>query len=102
MHASLVLAHDVMDYAPLFAEIADAFFERNMFADARPIYETLGMDAGVCTSDTLRLFKSTILKSVYRQAACIFFFKPPRAVVLWVTSAKLQRYTSMVRTTFTS
>jgi general transcription factor 3C polypeptide 3 (transcription factor C subunit 4) len=47
MHADVVLAHDVMEYAPLFVEIADAFFERDIFAEARPIYELLGTDAGV-------------------------------------------------------
>jgi general transcription factor 3C polypeptide 3 (transcription factor C subunit 4) len=47
MHANVVLSHDVLEYAPLFAEIADAYFERDMFADARPIYELLGTDAGV-------------------------------------------------------
>ena len=48
MHASIVLLHDVMDYAPLFAEIADAYFEKDLCADAKPIYELLGADAGVC------------------------------------------------------
>ncbi|EIN05645.1 TPR-like protein [Punctularia strigosozonata HHB-11173 SS5] len=46
MHVSIVLCEDVMDYAPLFGEIADVYFEREMYAEARPIYETLGMDAG--------------------------------------------------------
>lgn len=36
-----------MEYAPLFAEIADAYFEREMYAEARHIYEILGGDAGV-------------------------------------------------------
>jgi hypothetical protein len=36
-----------LDYAPLFAEIADAYFEREMYAEARPIYELLGADAAV-------------------------------------------------------
>jgi general transcription factor 3C polypeptide 3 (transcription factor C subunit 4) len=47
MHAGIVLSHDVLDYAPLFVEIADAYFERDMYADAKPIYEILGADAGV-------------------------------------------------------
>ena len=49
MHAAIVLAQDVVDYAPLFAEIADVCFERELYADAKPIYELLGRDAGVCT-----------------------------------------------------
>lgn len=47
MHADIVLSQDVLDYAPLFAEIADAYFERELYADAKPIYELLGTDAGV-------------------------------------------------------
>jgi general transcription factor 3C polypeptide 3 (transcription factor C subunit 4) len=47
LHASIVLSHDVMDYAPLFAEIADAYFDKDVYADAKPIYELLGADAGV-------------------------------------------------------
>ncbi|KAG6826536.1 hypothetical protein H0H92_015434, partial [Tricholoma furcatifolium] len=45
VHANAVLSQDVLDYAPLFAEIADAYFDRELFADARPIYELLGADA---------------------------------------------------------
>jgi hypothetical protein len=48
MHANIVLAQDVLDYAPLFVEIADAYFERELYAEARPIYELLGQDPGVC------------------------------------------------------
>ncbi|KAG6331587.1 hypothetical protein ID866_7502 [Astraeus odoratus] len=44
MHASIILAQDVLDYAALFVEIADAYFEQEMYGDARPIYETLGAD----------------------------------------------------------
>lgn len=47
MHASIVLAQDVLDYAALFGEIADSYFEREMYADARPIYEVLGADPAV-------------------------------------------------------
>jgi general transcription factor 3C polypeptide 3 (transcription factor C subunit 4) len=47
-HASIVLSQEIVDYAPLFVEIADAYFDREMYAQARPIYEMLGQDAGVC------------------------------------------------------
>ncbi|KAI0063565.1 TPR-like protein [Artomyces pyxidatus] len=46
MHANIVLSQDVSDYAPLFVEIADAYYELEMYAEARPIYELLGQDAG--------------------------------------------------------
>ncbi|KAJ7158369.1 hypothetical protein C8R43DRAFT_995733 [Mycena crocata] len=45
LHASAVLCEDVLDYAPLFVEIADAYFERAMYAEARPVYELLGAEA---------------------------------------------------------
>ncbi|KAJ7485387.1 hypothetical protein FB451DRAFT_55581 [Mycena latifolia] len=45
LHVSAVLSEDVLDYAPLFVEIADAYFEREMYAEARPIYEVLGAEA---------------------------------------------------------
>lgn len=47
MHVSIILAQDVLDYAALFGEIADSYFEREMYADARPIYEALGAHPAV-------------------------------------------------------
>jgi general transcription factor 3C polypeptide 3 (transcription factor C subunit 4) len=47
MHAQIVIQQDVLLYAPLFHEIADAYFDRQMYAEAKPIYEILGRDAGV-------------------------------------------------------
>lgn len=47
MHANVVLSQDPLDYSPLFTEIADAYFERDMYAEAVLIYETLGADPGV-------------------------------------------------------
>ena len=46
--ANAVLSEEVLDYAVLFAEIADAYFEREMYAEAKPIYELLGGDPAVC------------------------------------------------------
>ncbi|KAF8153752.1 hypothetical protein B0H34DRAFT_65394 [Crassisporium funariophilum] len=45
LHVNAVLAEDVLDYSVLFAEIADAYFEREMYAEAKPIYELLGGDS---------------------------------------------------------
>lgn len=47
MHAHIILAQDVTEYAPLFGEIADAYFDRELYAEAGRIYEILGQDAGV-------------------------------------------------------
>ncbi|KDR78033.1 hypothetical protein GALMADRAFT_245006 [Galerina marginata CBS 339.88] len=44
LHANSLLAEDVLDYSVLFAEIADAYFERGLYAEAKPIYELLGGD----------------------------------------------------------
>lgn len=44
MHANIVLLEDLLDYAPLFAEIADAYFEREMYPEASVLYELLGED----------------------------------------------------------
>jgi len=77
MHANIVLNEDVLDYAPLFCEIADAYFERGMFVEARPIYEVLGGDTSVGIDVPLRLISvSPTLQtsSVYilmQTAACL-------------------------------
>ena len=47
MHADIVLSQDVAEYAALFGEIADAYFERGTYAEAGHIYEMLGGDATV-------------------------------------------------------
>ena len=57
-----MLSQDVLDYAPLFAEIADAYFERELYADARPIYETLGIDAAVRSSSNIPNFQLLMTK----------------------------------------
>ncbi|KAJ3836438.1 hypothetical protein F5878DRAFT_259541 [Lentinula raphanica] len=45
IHANVVLQEDALDYAPLFIEIADAYYERGMWAEAKPIYEILGTNS---------------------------------------------------------
>ncbi|KAJ7236030.1 hypothetical protein C8J57DRAFT_1377318 [Mycena rebaudengoi] len=53
LHASIVLSEDILDYAPLFVEIADAYFEKEMYAEARPIYELLGSEASTSSLEIL-------------------------------------------------
>ncbi|KAE9388960.1 hypothetical protein BT96DRAFT_1003722 [Gymnopus androsaceus JB14] len=36
MHANIVLQEDILDYAALFGEIADAYYERGMWLEERP------------------------------------------------------------------
>lgn len=47
MHASVVLAQDIREYAPLFSEIADAYYDQRMHVAAVAIYEELGQDPAV-------------------------------------------------------
>jgi general transcription factor 3C polypeptide 3 (transcription factor C subunit 4) len=72
VHADVVLSQDILDYAPLFSEIADAYFEQELFAEARAIYELL---AG---NDTVRFddLAPYIFNFEPRRAACIFCSKP--------------------------
>ncbi|KAJ6588829.1 hypothetical protein B0H19DRAFT_1248427 [Mycena capillaripes] len=58
LHVSAVLSEDVLDYAPLFVETADAYFERELYAEARPIYELLGAEAS--TSSLYILLQTAI------------------------------------------
>jgi general transcription factor 3C polypeptide 3 (transcription factor C subunit 4) len=52
MHANIVLSQYLHDYSPLFVDIADAYFDREMYAEASPLYELLGQDAAVKTFDS--------------------------------------------------
>ncbi|KAH7911471.1 hypothetical protein BJ138DRAFT_1237800 [Hygrophoropsis aurantiaca] len=73
MHASVVLSQDILDYAALFGEIADAFFELEMYADAGPIYEMLGADPA--TSSLYVLLQVAICRRMQgdlREAAAIY------------------------------
>lgn len=47
MHANIILSQDLLDYSPLFVEIADPYFDREMYAEASPLYELLGEDTVV-------------------------------------------------------
>jgi general transcription factor 3C polypeptide 3 (transcription factor C subunit 4) len=75
MHANVILSQDVLDYSPLFGEIADAYFERSIYAEAARIYEILGGDPGVSISLIIKEFASDIMQtsSLYvllQAAAC--------------------------------
>ena len=93
MHASIVLLEDPLDYSALFSEIADAYFELEMYSEAGPIYETLGSDPAVRRILDIHPFP---LRCSYRQAVCIFFYKSPYAVECKVTYAKHLMFTGKV------
>jgi general transcription factor 3C polypeptide 3 (transcription factor C subunit 4) len=48
LHANAVLSEEVLDYSVLLAEIVDAFFDPEIYAEAEPIYELLDGDPIVC------------------------------------------------------
>jgi general transcription factor 3C polypeptide 3 (transcription factor C subunit 4) len=48
LQANSVLSNEALDYSVLFAETADAYFEREMYAEAKPIYELLDGDPAIC------------------------------------------------------
>lgn len=41
MHASIILANDVLEYSVLFSELADAYFERGLNEEALEVYQEL-------------------------------------------------------------
>lgn len=79
MHANIVLSQDITEYAPLFSEIADAYFEREMYAEAGHIYEMLGADAGVSFRAYMMIFFAHLAS--YRQVVCTSFCKLQRVGV---------------------
>ena len=95
-HADVILAQDVLEYAPLFTEIADAYFEREMYAEARHIYEALGGDAGVRMSCYTPSRCNPYNLYIRRPVASTYFCKPPPAAARWATSRRPPRSTSMV------
>ena len=61
----MVLAEDILDYAVFFTEIADAYFEREMYVGAKLLYELIGADPAVCDSQYvfLKMWHSSQLKT---------------------------------------
>lgn len=70
-----------MDYAPLFVEIADAYFERELYAEARPIYETLGSDANVRSYSHVAQHVS----QPRRRVVFTSFYRRPPVYVCWTS-----------------
>lgn len=59
----------MLDYAALFVEIADAYFQQEAYDDARPIYEALGADPAV--SGILNFVKAVRLNAcIDKQLVC--------------------------------
>ena len=71
MHASVILAQDTREYAPLFSEIADAYYDQRMYTAAVTIYEELGQDPAVRHSRP-RL-QSLLTDHRYRRVVSMFW-----------------------------
>lgn len=93
-----MLSHEVAEYAPLFGEIADAYFERELYAEAGHIYEILGGDPGVCESSSFAQ-QTLILLLTHRQVVYTFSFKRLPVDVWWVILRKLLKFMNMVSST---
>lgn len=83
MHASIVLGQDILEYAALFAEIADAYFDREMYAEASNIYQMLGADAGVSSFE--RIYMQITDHCISRRAVRMSFCKPRHVIECWAT-----------------
>ena len=60
----------------LFAEIADAYFECEMYAEAKPIHELLAGDPAVCQKKKIfQLNIHYLINWIYKPVAFISFFK---------------------------
>ena len=78
MHASVILAQDIQEYAPLFSEIADAYYDQRMYTTAVAIYEELGRDHAV------RYFlphTQYLLTGSWNRRVVSMFWSEPRPVV---------------------
>ena len=47
MHASVILEQDIAEYAPLYSEIADAYYDQRMYTAAVGVYERLARATSV-------------------------------------------------------
>ena len=75
VHASVILAQDIREYAPLFSEIADAHYDQKMYMAAVAIYEELGQDPSVSRfGPNLR---APLTRYRNRRAASTFWSEPP-------------------------
>ena len=61
MHANIVLSHDLLDYSPLFVEIADAYFDMEMYKEASALYELLGEDTAVGLVDSFTITSLSVM-----------------------------------------
>lgn len=78
MHASVILAQDIREYAPLFSEIADAYYDQRMYTTAVAIYEELGRDHAVCH---FLPHPQDLLTNPWNRRAASMFWSEQRLVV---------------------
>ena len=78
MHASVILAQDIREYAPLFSEIADAYYDQRMYTAAVATYEELGQDPAVRHSRSCLEYPFTVHRN---RPVASMFCSEPRLVV---------------------
>ena len=85
------------EYAPLFAEIGDAYFDNEMYAEAGQIYEILGADTEVMMA-TPRVYNKSpdVLCDDLRRAVFTSSCKQQHVDVWLEISKSRQKYTSTV------
>ncbi|KAJ7211351.1 hypothetical protein GGX14DRAFT_624389 [Mycena pura] len=89
LHVGTVLSEDILDYAPLFVEIADAYFELQMYVEARPIYESLGAEAST-SSLYILLQTATCLRMVNELREAVEVYEYIRLVEPTHNEAKMK------------
>ncbi|KZV61169.1 TPR-like protein [Peniophora sp. CONT] len=72
VHAAIVLREDPAEYAPLFAEIADAYFESERYEEAKPIYEALTSDATTAVHMLVQVAKCHHMLGELQEAAEVY------------------------------
>ncbi|KAJ7143345.1 TPR-like protein [Mycena crocata] len=76
LHASALLAENILDYAPLFVELADTYFEEKMYTEALSIYEMLGTEASVSSCHiVLQMAACLRMLGEFRGAADVYEYE---------------------------
>ena len=100
-HAKIILSQNVHEYAPLFAEIGDAYFDNEMYAEAGQIYEILGADTEVImAAPRLHIPPAHVISHYFRRAVFTSSCKQQHVDVWSEISKSRQKYTSTVSSPF--
>ena len=96
IHTKIILACNMLEYAPLFQEIADAYFENELYNLALPLYEDLASEEQVSRADQLH---QAAQSHPARLATSMSSSRRPSVVVILTISRVRQKYMSTVSAT---